>query len=446
MQTAAAIALYFTFLLIIALVAWRKRSSNDFHLGGRNLNFYLTAFSAHASDMSAWLIMGYPAAVAISGIGSTWTAVGLLFFMYVNWQFIAPKIRRATEAHNSSTLSSFFASHFQAKGIRILSAIMAFFFFTIYLSAQLVGLGEIFGSLFHIPFSSAISIGIVIALIYPLIGGYLTLAWTDLFQGLFLLAMIIMVPLHLLGQGATLSLPSYSIHWTQALFLACGWGLGYFGQPHIITKFMGIRHVHEMHKSKWVGISWMTLALAGATLVGLLGYGSPNPEMIFADMVQSLYAPFFAAFILCAVLAATISVMGSQMLVLTSSLTEDFWKRFDPRASDRKLLLVSRLGIIAFALIAFVIAYYKISSIYTLVFYAWTGLGCSFGPLLILSLYSKSVTKAGAYFAILFGGLFAAVWPLINHQLLPSLEIPAMLPGFAFSLIGTLLVSRLFKR
>lgn len=466
-STVFAITLYFAFLLAIAFFSRRKRATaHDFILGGRGLNYYVTAMAAHASDMSAWLFMAYPAVIITGGVFNAWTAIGLVVCMYVNWHFVAPRIRKATERYNSLTLSGYFESHFHDKKgvIRLLSGLMAFFFFTIYISAGLVGLGLLFGDLFGISYVWGITIGIVIAIAYPFIGGYVTLAWTDFFQGLFLLFMICIVPIHLLvktepshaafellemknvlkGLFPDLTLSTL----TGIFFIATGWGLGYFGQPHIITKFMGIRKVEEMNKSKRVGIGWMIIVLFAATVIGLMGSAylevGRDPNMTFIDMVNSLYSPFFAAFILCAILAAAISVMGSQVLVLTSHITEDFYKTLiNPRATSDEMIRVARLGILASASVAYIIAYREISSIYNLVFYAWTGLGCSFGPLVLLSLFVKSITRAGAIVGICFGGAVAALWPLFNKSFFPTFEVPAMIPGFMLNLIVIYGVSRL---
>lgn len=461
-----AIILYFGVLLFIGVLSYKKQASSvDFILGGRSLNYYVTALSAHASDMSSWLLMAYPAVIMTEGLFQAWTAVGLILFMYLNWHFVAPKIRIATEKYNSLTLSSYFESRFnEHRGIiRVLSAIMAFIFFTIYISAGLVSLGLLFESLFQISYINGIMIGILIAIIYPLIGGYVTLAWTDLFQGLFLLAMILLVPIKAFGtidgwhsiqeasfiKGISLSfLPNYSFETILgAIFLAAGWGLGYFGQPHIITKFMGIHNVQEMNKSKRIGISWLVITLTFATFIGLIAtayFKTPleDNELSFVYMVKDLFPPFVASFVLCAILAAVISVMDAQILVLTSHITEDFYKKiFRKNAEHQELILVARIGILVASFTAFIIAYFQISSIYNLVFFAWTGLGLSFGPLLILSLFIKNINKYGAISGIICGGTFATLWPLADQFL--EIKIPAMIPGFIISSLLILIVSKI---
>jgi sodium/proline symporter len=457
-----AIACYIALLLAIGLISYQRHlSSSDFIMGGRSMNYWLTALAAHASDMSSWLFMGYPAVIVAGGLFNAWTAIGLLLFMFLNWQLIAPRIRVATEQYNSLTFSSFFESRLADTSgtIRVFTALMSLVFYTIYISAGLVGLGLLLETLFAIPYNWGVLIGILIVVPYVFIGGYLTLAWIDLFQGLFLLSVILFVPFFVLpsiggwqGMISSLSaehlltslLPDLSSKTLLEITgMLMGWGLGYFGQPHIITKFMGIRNVHEIGKSKWIGMSWMLLSLAGATLVGLVGIaffkGSlQNHELVFVTLVKNSFPPFFIGLILCAVLAATINAMSSQVLVLSSSITEDLYKRLvRKKASSQELLVVARLGVLFVSLVAFLIAYGKISSIYSLVLYAWSGLGSAFGPLLLLSLYWKKINKYGAWGGILSGGIAAAIWPYYNTS------IPSLLPGFACSCFFIFLLSSL---
>lgn len=462
----SAVILYLGLVISIGVLSYRRHlSATDFIIGSRSMNYWLTALAAHASDMSSWLFMGYPAAVFGVGLFGAWSAVGLIIFMYLNWQFIAPKIRIATEQFNSLTFSSFFESRLaDTTGmIRIFTAIMQLVFYTIYISSGLIGLGLVMHTLFEINYDIGILIGILVVVPYVFFGGYLTLAWIDLFQGFFLMGMIIFVPLYILPnvggwagieqslahKNLSLSLfPNFSTKtiW-EIISMAAGWGLGYFGQPHIITKFMGIKQVSQIGKSKYIGMSWMIISLTAATLVGLVGiayftHGLADSEQVFIQIVRDNFHPFFIAFILCAVLAATINAVSSQVLVLSSSLTEDFYKRiFRKDASSQELLIVSRAGVVIVALVAFAIAYAKPTSIYTLVLYAWSGLGASFGPLLLFSLYSRKINKYGAWAGILSGGSIAAVWPLINKAF--SLKIPSLLPSFIISCLLIVIVSRL---
>lgn len=465
----SAIVLYFAVLVCVAVFSFRKQlSDTDFIMGNRSMNYFLTALAAHASDMSSWLFLGYPAVVFTLGVNQAWAGIGLIVFMFLNWQLVAPKVRTATEQYNSLTFSSYFENRFaDTTGvIRVFTALMLFVFYTIYISSALVGMGILLNTLFGIEYTYGVLIGIFIVVPYVFMGGYLTLAWIDLFQGFFLLGVVIFVPFFLLpsiggwegimetikAKGLTSSLiPDYSAKTILELFfLAVGWGLGYFGQPHIVTKFMGIKNVHEINKSKILGICWMILALGAATLVGLVGIGffkegfNYPPTEVFIQMVSQSFHPFVVGLILCAVLAATINAMSSMVLVLSSSLTEDLYKRvFRKKASPKELLFVSRMGVVFVSLVAFLIAFGKISTIYSLVLYAWSGLGAAFGPLLLLSLYSKSVNKYGAWAGILAGGGISSFWFLLSKYF--TLDIPALLPAFLVSIILIPLVSYLTK-
>jgi sodium/proline symporter len=460
---------YFVVLILIATLSYRKQKSDkDFLLGNRSLNFWLTALSAHASDMSSWLFLGYPALIYKEGLFSAWAAVGLVVFMFLNWQFIAPKIRTATEQVQSLTLSSYFEARYSDTSgrIRLVSAAMSILFFTFYITSGLQGLGVLVESLFNLNYYVGISIGLSIVMLYVFMGGYRTVAWIDLFQGFFLLGVIVIIPVYLItsyGGMAPVMLavktknlstslfPNYSLTTFWKIFMvAAGWGLGYFGQPHIITKFMGIRRVEDMHKAKYVGISWQTVALTAATLVGLLGVyifpqGLADPEQVILNIVKTTLAPFFAGLVLCAILAATTNVMAAQILVVASNLSEDFYKRvFRRHATSDELLWVSRFSVVFISLVGFGIAFFRISTIYELVQYSWSGLGASFGPLLLMSLYMKSINKFGAFAGILVGGLTAAIWPYFDN--LYKWEIPSLIPGFIFGILAIQGVSLLMRK
>ena len=281
---------YFGVLLGIGFFAHkRSQTESDFVLGDRSVNFWLTALSAHASDMSAWLFMSFPAAMYIGGVSSAWIGLGLVIGMFLNWQFIAEKLRTGTEASNSFTLSTFFEKRFgDDSGIlRLLTAIMTLVFLTIYLAAGLIAMGFLFESLFGINYLLGICIATTAVIAYTLFGGFVTVATVDFFQGIFLLFVIAIVPMialysiggvddvyaALVRNGRSVSLlPDESwLSFITALLLSFGWGLGYVGQPHIITKFMGIDQSSELRKSKYLGMSWQILALGAATAIGLIG-------------------------------------------------------------------------------------------------------------------------------------------------------------------------------
>ncbi|HBS48462.1 TPA: sodium/proline symporter [Candidatus Dependentiae bacterium] len=461
-----AFVIYFATLFVITLIGYnitlssmKNKQKTDLVLGNRSLNYFLTALAAHASDMSNWLFMAFPAAIFVGGLFNFWIAIGLLFFMFLNWHFIAPKIRVATEEYNCSTISGYFEQKFNDKAgiIRIITAIMAIIFFSIYISAGLKGFGILLQSTFNIPYSIGILIGAFIVAIYPLLGGYIAVAWVDLFQGMFLLLMIVLVPILAFSKiegwneisqiamqkNISLSLlPSFDFKTIfSGILLACGWGLGYFGMPQILTKFMGIQNVKEMHKSKYIGISWQIITLLAATAVGLIGIaffkgGITNPEQIFIQMVLNLTSPFWAGLILCAILAAIVSTTASQILVLTSVLTDDLYKNIiNKKATRKELSWVFRAGILLIMIFAFAVAKNEIKTVMGLVWFAWAGIGCSFGPLVITSLYSTKINKYGAIAGVLGGGISSALWTIIFKEKLFGFEIPSMVVGFLISLI-----------
>lgn len=464
-QLFASFLLYFAFIL---LIGWyfhkRQTSEGEFIMGNRSLNFWLTAFSAHASDMSAWLFMAFPAAIYLGGLTHAWAAFGLVIGMFLNWQLVAKNLRIQTEKYNSYTLPTYFENRFQdgSGAIRIVTAVMTVIFLACYLTAGLIAMGFLFESIFGLDYYLGLSIATIVAVTYMFFGGYVTVAWVDLFQALFLLAMIIIVPLvgYLSIPGGLSSIEKIiaekgldtdlfdNLH--LKLLLSFGWGLGYFGQPHILTKFMGIKDPSKMYKSKYVGMSWQIVALGAAIAVGYVGIGLfptviANPELIFVEIVKSEFLPFFGGIILCGILAANISTMDSQILVCASVISEDFYKHFvHKKASAQNLLLVSRISVVVVALISLLIAFYQSATILETVFYAWSGLGCSFGPLVFMALYSKTANKYGAFAGIVVGGLVAGIWPMLNPYF-TNVIIPAMVPGFILSFLSIYFVSLLTR-
>ncbi|MBA3722155.1 MAG: sodium/proline symporter [Parachlamydiaceae bacterium] len=460
----SAFILYFIFLLIIGLIFHKKQTtSSDFIMGNRSLNFWLVALSAHASDMSAWLFMAFPGALFLLGAQRIWIALGLLIGMFLNWQFVAPKLRSMTEKYNCYTLSSFFDKRFNDTSgtIRILSAFVMVIFLTHYLSAGLTAMGYLLESLFGINYMIGLSIAMLVVVIYTFVGGFTTVAWTDLFQGIFLFVMILIVPaiaytkvggwtaIEQAAQQKNISLSLFGNDFESYLTIfsiALSWGLGYFGMPHIITKFMGIKNPNELNKSKWIGMSWQLIALGGAALIGLISIayfknGIENSEMVFIEMVKDLFHPFFAGLILCAVIAANMSTMDSQILVCGSIVSEDLYKYFHrTEPSDKKVLWVSKISVVLISLLALLLAFKKSSTIASTVLYSWSGLGSAFGPLVLTSLYSRKANKYGAFAGIIVGALVVMIWPTINPYI-TNFEVPPMIPGFAMSLFSIYAVS-----
>ncbi len=455
---------YFAFFLGLSFHFWRKRTTtSSFMLGNRQMNYWVTALSTQASDMSDWIFMAYPGLIYALGLFNAWVAIGLLIFMFLNWHFIAPRLRSSTERTQSLTLASFFERHFHDTSgtLRLATVFFTFYFIVFYIGAELVGLGRLFETTFGIEYNLGIAISMGLVVLNILLGGFVALAWSDMFRGIFLLAMITLVPFvafkHLPDKSSLLAhanlsnlftalVPDFS--WatiSKILLISTGWGLGYFGSPHILINFMGIKDVKNMYKAKYVGITWQTLVLIAATCVGLVGtyfFTTPlaNRELVFIEMVKVLFTPLFAGFILCAVLAATMSVMTAQILATSSILAEDFFKRLLHKTmNDSVELLTVRSCIITLPLISYAISYNSTSTINDLVSYAWSGLGLAFSPVVIAALYIPSANKYGAAASMIFGGILGMLWPYFHFGFLP------LLPGFIICMLILLSVSWLTK-
>jgi SSS family solute:Na+ symporter len=453
-----AFGLYFTIILSIGWIASKKNATaSEMLVGGRGLNYWVTALSAHASDMSSWLFMSFPMSLMLGGFPKIWIAVSLLLGMFASWHFIAPKLRVETERYNASTLPTYLARRYNdTKGtIRFISSALSLIFLTYYLAAGLISVGLLFETLFQKDYMIGVISAALLITVYTFIGGFVSVAWVDLFQALFLLVAIVIVPLlafikidglqaiQQAAEHANISLSFLPENFTGFCIVLFGWGLGYLGMPHIVNKFMGIKNPKELVKSKYLGMSWELLALGGAAAVGLIGIayfkqGIENPELVFIYMVKELFHPFASGLVLCGVLAATISTMDSQLLVAASTLTEDIYKPLQKnQMGSKREVQVFRAAVILITLIALWIASYRNRTIMDTVYYAWAGLGCTFAPLVTASLYSQKVTRQGAIAGIIAGGGFAALYP-------PTDGI-TMIPGFLLGIIALFTVSKLTK-
>ncbi|CDK30560.1 sodium/proline symporter [Candidatus Babela massiliensis] len=474
---------YLLTILIIGIVSSKKNqsnnlpsnskdsNSNDFILGSRSSNWLLTALSAHAADMSDWLFMGLPGAIYTNGALEIWIPIGLLFGMFLSWHFIAAKLRIESEKYNANTLASYFQNRFNDRsGIIVsISALISFFFFTIYLSVGIKGIGYVLKSAFNFNYYFSTLLAVIIVVIYTLIGGFVSVAYIDLFQGIFLLLMLMLVPIYAfikLGniscimkaakiKNISLSLiPSkYESTIKNLAFIVLNpfsWCLGYFGMPHILTKFMAAKNPQDMNKSKYFGLTWQLLATSSAVAVGLIGLcyfqAVPNkPEFIFIEMTKCLFTPWLAGIVLCAILAATISTVDSQLLVIASIIAQDFYKNLiNKNATEKQVYNIYQISLIISALIGLIIAWQENNSIMSLVKYAWSGLGSSFGPALVLSLYSKKINKWGIIASIIIGCSTSMIWPLINKYI-TNIEIYSIAPAFILSIIACYIVSFITK-
>lgn len=456
---------YFAFFLGLSFFFYKKNNNaNNFIIGNRSINYWVTAISAQASDMSDWLFMAYPGLIYAFGLFNLWIAVGLTLFMFLNWHFIAPKLRIATEKYQSLTLASFFEKRFNDSSgiIRLLTVFFTLFFIIFYIAAELIGLGRLFESTFGINYNLGIAISITLVILNIFIGGFTAVAWSDLFRGLFLLAMIIIVPIvsiaHLGGFFAcskyvSLSLicsklvPNFSLNTLSSiLLLTMGWGLGYFGSPYILVHFMGIKDVKKIHIAKYIGITWQIIVLIAATIIGLIGmlfFADPltNRELVFINMVKDLFNPLFAGFILCAILAATMSVMTAQILATAALVSNDFFNIIlKNKEKNYQSLLIIRLCIILIPLIAYFIGYNNTYALNDLVSYAWSGLGLVFTPVVIASLYGRDINKYGIYTSMAIGGTLGIIWPYLKLNFLP------LLPGFITCIITIFGISTITNR
>ncbi len=459
----ASFIIYFCFLTGIGLYFYHKnKNAADYMIGNRSLNYWVTAIATQASDMGSWLFLGFPAVVFANGLFEFWAAIGLIIFMFLSWQYIAPKLRVQTEQYNALTLSSYFSHKLKDTSgiVAFVSACITIFYFTAYITSGIVGLGRLFASAFEISYELGIVLGLLCGMTYTLIGGFLAVAWCDMFQGIFLMVMIMAVPivayiqsggytpfmLALEAKQVSLSLLSSQTSLLTALCLAAGWGLGYFGQPHILMNFMGIDDPKKIASAKWVGLTWQIIVLSAAAAIGLVGIsffhqGFETPELLFVIMAKTLFPPLLAGFVLCAILAATLSTMDSHILISGSTFAEDVYLKYMRKnASSIECMWVSRAASIVLSCLALYIAASNTSSIYDLVNYAWSGMGSAFGPLVIALLYLKGITKEGAIAGMLTGALVSGLWPLCNSCILP------MVPGFGIGFIALLAVSRLTRK
>ena len=474
-QTYIMIAVYFIILLIIGYYGYKQATGNlsEYMLGGRNIGPYITALSAGASDMSGWMMMGLPGSVYSTGLSAIWITIGLTLGAYVNYLIVAPRLRVYTEvAGDAITLPDFFKNRLNDKEniIKIISGLIIVVFFTLYTHSGFVSGGKLFESAFGLNYHFGLLLVAVIVIAYTFFGGYLAVSITDFFQGVIMLIAMVMVPivamLQLNGwdtfsrvaEMKPTNMDLFRGTTTLGIISLFAWGLGYFGQPHIIVRFMSIKSHKMLPKARRLGISWMTVGLLGAVGVGLTGIAfipdnhvkMDDPETLFIIMSQILFHPLVGGFLLAAILAAIMSTISSQLLVTSSSLTEDFYKliRGEERAKShqKEFVLVGRLSVLAVAIVAIAIAWSPNDTILNLVGNAWAGFGASFSPLVLFSLYWKKLTRAGAISGMVAGALVVIIWIVWIKPLAGINEIFGMyeiIPGFLVSVIVTYVVSLL---
>ncbi len=476
-----AFILYFVLVLGIGYYFYNKsHNMEDYFLGGRSMNPYVTAMSAQASDMSSWLLMGLPGAVLLLGLGEAWIGIGLAIGSYLSWLFVAKKLRIHSEVSgNALTMPEFFSNRFKdEKGyLRIISAVIILFFFVIYVASGFKGAGVIFTTIFpEIGLEIAMAIGAVIIIAYTFMGGFKAVAWTDFFQAILMVIAIIVVPLATIGNTTggwdaiqagldglgTEFLDIFYDGGSQMSIIAIisllAWAFGYFGMPHIVVRYMSIRDPKEVKVARRVSLVWILLALSFAILVGIVGRGylmlehpeisldEFNAEHIFVFLSGDLFPALIAGVLYAAIMAAIMSTADSQLLVASSSITNDIVSKTKWAAKQEelqnKLMWISRSIVIVVAVLAIILALFGGSNIMGLVSYAWAGFGAAFGPLMILSLYWKRMNFQGAIASMVVGFATVIIW---NTFLTADTGIYELLPGFIFALIAGIVVSLVTK-
>ena len=466
-QTYQAISMiiYFVAMIVIGLWAYQRTDDmDDYMLAGRNLGPLSTALSAGASDMSGWLLMGLPGAFYLSGMSTMWLPIGLTVGAWLNWKYTAPRLRTYTEvADNSLTIPTFLSArlHDGSRLIQIGAGVIILVFFTFYVSSGMVAGGRFFEASFGVDYRLGMILVAGITVLYTLVGGFLAVAYTDVVQGLMMVTALVAVPVAgLLGLGGPDPListineldPGTWALWGASTSLmsivsAAAWGLGYFGQPHIIVRFMALETPQQAKAGRRIGIGWMALACLGAAATALVGIATyrrdtgrlPDPETVFISLGQLLFHPFVAGFMLAAILAAIMSTISSQLLVSSSALVEDLYHAFNRKElGEKSSVLLGRVAVMIVSVVAALMAWQADDSILKLVSFAWAGFGASFGPVVLLALYWRRLTRWGALAGMTTGAVVAAVWANLSGGIFDLYEL---LPGFVANLIVTIVVS-----
>jgi len=462
--------IYILGMVLIGFIAYRStKNFDDYILGGRSLGSVVTALSAGASDMSGWLLMGLPGAIFLSGISESWIAIGLTLGAYLNWKIVAGRLRVQTEYHdNALTLPDFFSSRFEDRSrlLRVISALVILVFFTIYCASGVVAGARLFESTFGMSYETALWAGAAATIVYTFVGGFLAVSWTDTVQASLMIFALILTPIIVIiavgGMDDALRvIEAKSVENVDMLknlnFVAVisllGWGLGYFGQPHILARFMAADSHRSIRTARRIGMAWMILCLAGAVAVGFFGIAffqnhpelaagvTENSERVFIELTHILFNPWIAGILLSAILAAVMSTLSCQLLVCSSALTEDLYKNFlRKNASQKELVWVGRLMVLLVAVVAIALAADPNSRVLGLVSYAWAGFGAAFGPVVLFSLIWKRMTRNGALAGMVVGAATVLLWKQYGWA-----ELYEIIPGFLFASIAILVFSLLDK-
>ena len=474
----AAIVVYLLGMLAIGFYAYRRtKTGRDFLLAGRDLSPRVAALSAGASDMSGWLLMGLPGALFAVGLIEAWIAIGLTIGTYLNWLIVAPRLRVYSEiSRDTITMPAFFEQRFRDRTrlLRSISAIIILVFFVFYVASMMVASGAFFESAFGWNYLTGVFVVGGVTLAFTVFGGFLGISLTDVAQGLLMLAALVAVPviatIQLGGPGEVVSLINAAdatdglthlsftggeLTTTSMLVIISGlaWGLGYFGQPHILARFFAIRSHAEVKTARRIGTGWVILCMGGAVLTGLIGVAwfqdagqtLDNPETVFLVLSQILFHPFVAGLVLAAVLAAIMSTMSSQLLVSSSALVEDIYGLFRRDPDERTQLWLGRVSVIVVTIVAILIAQDPDSTVLDLVGFAWAGFGAAFGPMILLALYWKRITAMGALSGMVAGAVVSYVWgtvPAIKEAINLYEIVPGVLVHFLVAIVVSLLTHR----
>ena len=436
----------------------KKLNVDEYILGGKSMGKWVTAISAQASDMSGWLLMGLPGAIYLFGLSEAWIAIGLATGTILNWKFIAPRLRAYTGKTNSLTLPHFFEKRFgDPTGLlRIISALITLFFFTIYAASGLNATAKLFETMFQVDFFWALIVGGVCIIAYTFMGGYLAVCWTDLIQGILMVIAIVVVPLMAwvriggfdgIENAATTAGISLSL-WPQGerpllyILSTAAWGLGYCGMPHILARFMSVGKIKDLKPAMWIAVIWVLISLGFAVVVGLVGMAAipglvkPDHEKVFILMARNAFHPLLSGIFLAAILAAIMSTIDSQLLVSASVLTEDLNRKIArKKLSGKTRMFLGRVGVAVISVIAMIIAADRDSSILKLVEYAWGGLGAAFGPVVIMALYSRKTSWQSALLGMTLGSIALITWEQFGY----SKYMYEIVPGFAVNLLAIML-------
>jgi len=468
-----AFALYLILVLAVGVVFFvkgqkKQGGDKDYFLGGRNMNGWVAALSAGASDMSAWVLMGLPGSIYLYGMGQVWISVGLFIGTVCAWVFVAPGLRRfSIKADDAITIPQYLTRRFKATSpaLQIISAVIFIVAYCVYAASSIVACGDLFNTIFGMDKTVAMVGATCVILVYTFLGGFDAVCWTDFFQGMLMLAALMITPIVALAAmnaadfaplAAVVTPDNYynvlssgKFDWTSIsdILSGLGWGLGYFGMPHILVRYMSIKSEAEMRKSRKVGICWTGIILLMATVVALVGHQflgayleAGSQSMIFVTMVRRLFPAFIAGLLLSAILAASMSTADSQLLLSSSAFASDVYKPvIRKNASDKEMLWAGRAIVTVIAVVALLIAMNpNCAGIMALVECAWAAFGAAFGPAIILSLYWKRFTYKGAVAGIVVGFLVDAVWYAF---LSTSTGLYEIIPGFIASMIAAVVVS-----